>query len=150
MSARIAAILKHGSRADEADARAPVVSSNVLLSIVNARGVLDSGSAVPLSRELRQSVEAGATKLLVDLTQADEVTTACINTMLDVRQRLVARGGEIAVALPPWLRRQFESLGLGRRFHLAEDRTEAARLLGLVGDGSFDAGSSVPRHAHAA
>jgi anti-anti-sigma regulatory factor len=150
MSARTAAILQHRPRARETDVPAPVVSSNVLLAIVHARGVLDAGTVVPFARELGRSVEAGATKLLVDLTQADEITTACINTLLDVRQRLLERGGEIAVALPPCLVRQFESLGLGRRFLLARSRTHAARLLDLAGDDRLAPGAAAPQHAHAA
>jgi anti-anti-sigma regulatory factor len=149
MSACTGAIVHSRSRAREEDASAAVVSSNVLLAIVNARGVIDGESAAPFARELGQAVDAGATKLLVDLTQTNEVTTAGMNTMLAARQRLVADGGEIAVALPPAIGRQFEALGLDRRFRLAEDRAHAARLLGLLGEGSPGAGAPAP-HAHAA
>jgi anti-anti-sigma regulatory factor len=150
MSARTAAILHPRFRAQNAKAPGSVVSSNVLLAIVNARGVIDAGSVAPFAYELGHAVEAGATKILVDLTQVDEVTTACLNALLAVRQRLVASGGLIAVALSPWIGRQFEALGLGRRFLLAADRAEAARLLGLVDGGTPRAGAPAPRHAHAA
>jgi anti-anti-sigma regulatory factor len=122
------------------------------MAIVNARGVIDAGSAAPFARELASAVQAGATKVLVDLTQAGDVTTAAMNSLLAVRQRLVGRGGEVAVALPPRLERQFATLGLDRRFLLAADRAAAAQLLGLVGVSSPEAevGALAPRHARAA
>ena len=150
MSARATAILHPRARASEAGAPASVVSSKVLMAIVNARGVIDAGSVAPFARELASAVEAGATKVLVDLTQVDDLTTAALNSLLAVRHRLVRRGGEVAVALPPRLERQFATLGLDRRFLLAADRAGAARLLGLVGGSSPEAGSPAPRHAHAA
>jgi anti-anti-sigma regulatory factor len=120
------------------------------MAIVNAHGVIDAGSVAPLANELGRAVQAGATKVLVDLTEADEVTTAGMNSLLAVRQRLVGRG-DVAVALPPRIERQFETLGLDRRFLLARDRTHGARLLGLVGgETSPEAGAPAPRHAHAA
>jgi anti-anti-sigma regulatory factor len=148
MSARPAAILRTRSRPRDREAPA-VVSSNVLVAIVNARGVIDAAGVPPLARELDNAVDAGATKLIVDLTQAEEVTTACMNALLAVRQRLAGRGGRIAVALPAWISRQFQTLGLGRRFLLVESRTDAAQLLGLV-ENTPRAGAPPRRHAHAA
>jgi anti-anti-sigma regulatory factor len=148
MSARPAAVLHRRSRPREEQAPA-VVSSNVLVAIVNARGVIDASGVPALARELDSAVDAGATKLIVDLTQAEEVTTACMNALLAVRQRLAGSGGRIAIALPAWISRRFQTLGLGRRFLLVESRSDAARLLGLV-ESTPRAGAPAPRHAHAA
>ena len=148
MSARTAAILHPRFRAHDAKAPESVVSSNVLLAIVNARGVIDAGSVTPFAHELGHAVKAGATKILVDLTQADEVTTACMNACSPSAAARRKRRDRRRV--PPRLGRQFETLGLDRRFLLAADRTEAARLLGLVGSGMPEAGAPAPRHAHAA
>jgi anti-anti-sigma factor len=126
-----------------------VVSSNVLVAIVNASGAIDAAGAARLERELDRAVDAGATRLIVDLTQTSVATTACMNALLAARQRVLADGGEVAVALSPPIGRQFETLGLGRRFLLATDRTDAARRLGLLRNGT-PGGSSAPRHAHAA
>lgn len=109
-----------------------LVSSNVLLAIVNARGVIDAGTVEPFEQELGRAVRAGATKLLVDLTRADEVTTAGMNALLGVRQRLIEAGGQVAVVLSQPICRTFEILGLDRRLLIAGDRTQAARLLGLT------------------
>lgn len=150
MSAHASAIFHPRFRARGAKRPDSAVSTNVLLAIVNARGIIDVGSVALFESELGQAVEAGATKILVDLTQADEVTTAGMNALLAVRQLLVDKGGQLAVALPPWIVRQFETFGLDRRLLLAPDRTSAARLLGLVDASTPRAGAPAPQHAHAA
>jgi anti-anti-sigma regulatory factor len=122
-----------------------VVSSNVLLAIVNASGVIDAASVGPFERELANAVSAGATKLLVDLTRAEEVTTAGMNALLGVRGCLAAVGGQVAVVLPPAIRWSFGVLGLDRRFLVADDRTEGARLLGLMGGAEPESGAPAPR-----
>src|SRR5262249_7048453 len=125
-----------------------LVSSGVLMAIVNARGVLDRRNVSPLAHEVGRALEAGATRLLVDLSRADDVPAACQNTLLAARQRLFPRGGRVAVVLSPSMQRRFGVLGLDRRFLLARDRMHAVQLLGLA-----DAAprTDAPRpHAHAA
>jgi anti-anti-sigma regulatory factor len=121
-------------------------SASVLLAIVNGRGVVDASG---VRAELAQTISAGATRLLVDLSRADEVATTALNALLDARRELWERGGKIAVVLSPRLRRRFEVLRLDRRFLLADDRLHAAELLGLVQGSPPEAGAPRP-HAHAA
>ncbi len=126
-----------------------VVLPGVLLAIVNARGTIDARTVGPFANELTRSISAGATRLLVDLSGADEIATACMNALLAARQRLALCGGRIAVVLTPSMRRRFEVLALDRRFLVADDRMQAARLLG-IGDG-VPSGAGAPRpRAHAA
>ncbi|HST26661.1 MAG TPA: STAS domain-containing protein [Gaiellaceae bacterium] len=110
--------------------------------------MIDAGTVEPFAGELAGAVRAGATRLLVDMTRVDEVTAAGMNALLGVRQRLGASGA-LALVLPAAIRASFELLGLDRRFLVARDRTEAARLLGLTGAGTPESGAPVPR-AHAA
>jgi hypothetical protein len=86
--------------------------------------------------------------LLVDLSRAEDLTAACMNTLLAARQRLFGRG-RVAVVLSPSMRSRFERLGLGRRFLLADSRLQAVRLLGLGDTGSPRTHAPRP-HAHAA
>ena len=103
----------------------------------------------PFAHEVGNALEAGATRLLVDLSRADDVAAACQNTLLAARQRLFDRGGRIAVVLSPAMRRRFGVLGLDRRFLLAKDRIHAVRLLGLAD--AAPPRTHAPRpHAHAA
>jgi anti-anti-sigma regulatory factor len=141
---------RHGSRArgDSAPDEA-AVSSGVLMAIVNAQGVLDARRVEPFAAEVGHALEAGATRLLVDLSRADDVAAAYQNTLLAARQRLFACGGRIAVVLSPAMRRRFGVLGLDRRFLLAKDRMHGVRLLGLAE--TAPARRHAPRpHAHAA
>jgi anti-anti-sigma regulatory factor len=88
--------------------------------------------AASLNGEVSEAVDNGATSLVVDLRAAESVGTHGLNTLLDARCRIMARGGEIAVVLPPKLRRFFGLLNLDRRFVLAANRRQAFELLGLV------------------
>jgi anti-anti-sigma regulatory factor len=153
MSAANAAILhpwghRHRSRTVEAKAEESV-SSGVLMAIVNAGGVLDAGGAEPFAREVDHALEAGATRILVDLSRAEDVAATCVNALLAARQRLFDRGGRIAVVLSPAMRRRFGVLELDRRFFLAADRMHAVRLLGLV-DAAPPRMHAPRSHAHAA
>jgi anti-anti-sigma regulatory factor len=125
------------------------VSSGVLMAIVNAQGVLDSRGAGPFEAEVGHALDAGATRLLVDLSRSDDVAAAYQNTLLAARQRLLDRGGRIAVVLSPAMRRRFGVLGLDRRFLLAKDRMHGVRLLGL-GDQATPRTHAPRPHAHAA
>jgi anti-anti-sigma regulatory factor len=119
------------------------------MAIVNARGVIDGRTVAPFARELAHSTGAGATRLLVDLSRADDVATAGLNALLAARQRLLDGGGRIAVVLSPAMRTRFRALGLDSRFQLARDRMHAARLLGL-GDAAPPRTDAPRPHAHAA
>src|SRR5262245_12004097 len=113
---------RSGTSARQAHAAAP---SGVLMAIVHARGFIDAEHVEPFARELGRGVDAGATKVIVDLSSVDEVTTAGMNALLAARQSLVERGGQIAVVTSHWLRLRFEVLQLERRFLLADDRLQA-------------------------
>lgn len=123
--------------------------ASVLLAIVNAHGVVDARSAGAFRAELAGTIDAGATRLLVDLSRAEEITATAMNALLAARQKLRERDGGIAVVLSPRMRRRFETLRLDTRFLLADDRLHAAELLGLARGTPPQAGAPRP-HAHAA
>ena len=72
-------------------------SSPVLVAVVRAGGVIDATHVEPLVAELTGAMDAGATKLLVDLSEAETVTAAGMNALLAARQRLIGRA-----AGSPW------------------------------------------------
>jgi anti-anti-sigma regulatory factor len=126
--------LRHRHRAVETSGQrvdSESVSSGVLVAIVTTGGYIDAYSADAFGDELNGAIDAGASRLLVDLSQAEELTTAAINALLAARQQLIGRSGRIAVVVPYRLRRRFLCLQLDRRFLLASDRLEAAGLLGV-------------------
>lgn len=87
--------------------------------------------------DVPQAIESGATEVIVDLRNAKSVGTRVLNTLLDARCRVLARGGQIAIVVTPRLRRLFGLLSLDRRFVLAADRRQALELLGLTDDRGF-------------
>jgi anti-anti-sigma regulatory factor len=107
-------------------------SSSVLVAVVPAGGVIDAIHVEPLVAELTGAMDAGATKLLVDLSEAETVTTAGMNALLAARQRLTRTGGRISVVLPQALRKRFHTLQLDRRLLVASDRLQAVTKLGLA------------------
>jgi len=68
----------------------PVVSSRVVVAIVSARGIIDADHVGPFARELMRAAGAGVIKLLVDLSRAEEVTTAGMNALLAADRRQAA------------------------------------------------------------
>lgn len=98
-----------------------------------------------LAADLDTAVDAGCDRLLVDLSEADRLSTRTLNVLLGARQRLIGRGGRVVLVLHGRLRRTFELLGLDRRFDLVPDRTRASRLLGI--DSPARAARDVTRHA---
>ena len=105
--------------------------SEVIVASIRVRGIVDADHVAPLRRELDRAIDAGANRLLVDLSDMREVTTAAINALLAARQRLIATGGRVSVVLPGRLRHRFEVLQLNRRFLLASNVQEATRLIGI-------------------
>ena len=87
--------------------------------------------------DVPRAIDAGATDIVVDLRSASSVGTRVLNTLLDARCRVLARGGQIAVVLPPSLRRRFGLLNLDSRFVLAADRRQALELLGIADERPF-------------
>jgi anti-anti-sigma regulatory factor len=139
--------LRHHYRATETAAQSlgsETVSSGVLVAIVKAGGYLDADHVDSFAHELERAIAAGATRLLVDLNQAEEVTSAAMNALLAARQQLIGRNGRIAIVLPYRLRHRFQLLKLDRRFLLASDRIEAAGLLGVASGGDLNPDRPAP------
>jgi anti-anti-sigma regulatory factor len=111
--------------------------NSVLVAVVPGEGVIDAQHVDPLAAELTSAVEAGATKILVDLSDAETVTAAGMNALLAARQRLIGTGGRISVVVPGPLRRGFHVLQLDRRLLVASDRLQAATKLGLAAGRRF-------------
>jgi anti-anti-sigma regulatory factor len=79
--------------------------------------------------ELEEAIATGATRLIVDLSE-DPVGSLALNALLRARQQL-GKGGRIALIVSPRLRRFCVAAGLDRRFLLADDHSQAMRLLGM-------------------
>jgi anti-anti-sigma regulatory factor len=106
----------------------------VLVAVVSARGRVEGRAVRSLSRDLERATDSGATRLLVDLGEAQSVGTTALNALLSARNRLCGPNARMAVVLPRRLRRLFLLLQLDLRFALAGDRFRAVQLLGLTSE----------------
>jgi anti-anti-sigma factor len=105
----------------------------LLIAVIGAERAIDAETAQPLADELDRAVDAGAACLIVDLSRVESIGTLGLNALLRARNRMLARGGNMATVLPPRLRHLFRVLRLDRRFLLATSRVQALELVGLGG-----------------
>jgi anti-sigma B factor antagonist len=99
-----------------------VISSRRLANgtfVVAAGGEVDLYTAPELERALTAPLTAGATQLVVDLTEATFVDSTVLHVLLRAAQHLDgARGELIAVVPDPNIRRVFEITGFDRLFSI--------------------------------
>ena len=120
-------------------------SEPVLMALVGGGGAVEADAVAHLADDLERAVDTGATCLLVDLRQAESVSTRGLNALLRARNRLLRRDGKIVVVLSRELRHQFDVLQLDRRFLFARDRLRAVQLLGLAAGPTPERPSVTPR-----
>jgi anti-anti-sigma factor len=64
--------------------------------VVGPRGSLDSITSGTFERELFEKIDAGSTKLLIDLSNLDAIGSAGLRSVLRVARRIEACGGRIS------------------------------------------------------
>ena len=105
-------------------------SEPVLMALVGGGGAVEADAVAHLADDLERAVDTGATCLLVDLRQAESVSTRGLNALLRARNRLLRRDGKIVVVLSRELRHQFDVLQLDRKSLLDRPLDERRRHLG--------------------
>jgi anti-anti-sigma factor len=100
------------------------VAANVTLFIVSGRlGTLSSGD---LLETLAAAVAAGATRVVLDLTDVDYVSSAGLLALQAIMGRLLVSGGDLVLCgLSEPVRMAFELAGLVDQFGQAASRDEA-------------------------
>jgi anti-sigma B factor antagonist len=87
--------------------------------VVAAGGEIDLYTAPELERALTAPLTAGATQLVVDLTEATFVDSTVLHVLLRAAQHLDGAGGELIAVVPdPNVRRVFEITGFDRLFSI--------------------------------
>jgi len=93
---------------------------------VAVRGELDVATAPVLRAGLEELIEAGADRLVVDLTELSFVGSSGVTALLATRDRIRTRGGTLTtICLDPHVRRTFELTGTDDAVGLAGSRHEA-------------------------
>lgn len=95
-------------------------------AVLTPAGELDMSSAPGLRHELDETIEAGATIVVVDMESSLFVDSVTLSVMLGAVRRLQTRGGELRIACAdPNIRRIFEITLLDRVFALFPSRAAA-------------------------
>lgn len=90
----------------------------------------DLHSVPALERELRNALDHGARRVLVDLAAAYFVDSAFLGLLLSYQKRITAMGGVLVIVSDdPRIRRTFALTGLDRAFALEASLTEAVNRL---------------------
>lgn len=83
--------------------------------VVTCRGELDLHSAPDLRERMLAAIEAGKTRLVIDLTEVSFIDSTVMTVLLQRRKELAARNGTLAlVGLGDDLRTIFDIAGLDR------------------------------------
>ena len=94
--------------------------------VLAPRGRVDSASSGELERALLRGVEAGDTRLAVDLGEVEYISSAGLRVFLMLVKKLQAGGGRLVLfALPESVRLVFELAGFLALFDIEETRAAA-------------------------
>src|SRR6516225_1016425 len=96
-------------------------------TIVDVKGRIDSNSAKALGDKLTNLIEAGRTRLVIDLSQVDFISSAGFRVLL-VASRLTeeAKGALALCSLSPEVQKLFELAAFTELFEIYPARPKAA------------------------
>jgi anti-sigma B factor antagonist len=113
----------------------PRVTSHVSLSdeavdadtqLLRARGELDLYAAPELKRRLASAIDAGKTRIVVDLTDAAFMDSTALGVLLGALKRLRVRNGALAIATEqPTILRILEVTGMNQVLDLHSTADDA-------------------------
>jgi anti-sigma B factor antagonist len=113
----------------------PRVTSHVSLSdeavdadtqLLRARGELDLYAAPELKRRLASAIDAGKTRIVVDLTDAAFMDSTALGVLLGALKRLRVRNGALAIASEqPTILRILEVTGMNQVLDLHSTADDA-------------------------
>jgi anti-anti-sigma factor len=100
-------------------------------AVVVPDGRVDSGSAPELEAHLLGHVGAGETRLVVDFTSVEYISSAGLRVLLMLAKKLQSTGGRLVLcAMPESVRLVFELAGFLPIFEIEETRDAALARLG--------------------
>jgi anti-sigma B factor antagonist len=100
--------------------------------VVTVRGELDIATAPVLRDRLTAAIDAGAQRLVIDLSAISFLDSVALATIVHAKQRL-PENGKMALAVDPssYVMLVFESGGLPKVLDLVETRAQAIDLVRL-------------------
>src|SRR4051794_12458276 len=98
--------------------------------VVEIAGEVDLYSAPELKAHVLDAIDAGKTRIIVDLTNTTFIDSTTLGVLVGARKRLREQEGTLAVVCPdPDKLGLFEMTGLDRVFSIHTDRGEALASL---------------------
>jgi anti-anti-sigma factor len=67
------------------------------ISVVSPQGRLDSATSMNFERNLLEDIDSGATRLLIDFSKLDFISSAGLRTILLAAKRIRAAGGRMSL-----------------------------------------------------
>ena len=94
--------------------------------VVDLAGEVDLYSAPELKKHVLNAIDAGKTRIVVDLSKTTFIDSTTLGVLVGARKRLRTREGQLAVVCPdPDKLALFEMTGLDRVFSIHDDRDAA-------------------------
>jgi len=81
-----------------------------------------------ISREIKQIVDAGVYKLIVDLKYTKFFSSAALGTLIEVAQQLNRKGGKLVISHPEHIMPLLKVTRTGHLFQIADDPTAASKM----------------------
>ena len=108
------------------------ITQNLENGLVNVKveGRLDASSSIEAQKELERMLEADSSKLLVDLSGLEYISSAGLRVLLVVAKKMQQKGGKIVLAaLTPNVKEVFEISGFSSIFKIFDTVEESAATL---------------------
>jgi anti-sigma B factor antagonist len=85
------------------------------ITILILEGRIDSEGAIQLDDALRAGIEAGETRIVLDLAEVQYMNSAALRTLADIITKTREKGGDLKLAaLQPKVRRVLQIVGFDR------------------------------------
>lgn len=94
--------------------------------VVEVEGQLDLYTAPAFRQRISRAIDAGATRLIVDMSGVRFIDSTALGVLVGARKRLMPEGGRIAIVVKDFtVERLFEATGLDATFPLFDSRQDA-------------------------
>src|SRR3954452_19019181 len=98
--------------------------------VVAVRGEIDLFTAPELKSALAEAIEAGRSRIVVDLTETSFLDSTALGVLIGTVKRLRARDGRLTIVnVDPNIAKTFEITGLDQIFTIRSSRGEALAAL---------------------
>ena len=108
------------------------ITQNLENDIVNVKvaGRLDASTSIEAQKDLESVLEAESTRLLIDLSELEYISSAGLRVLLVVAKKMQQKGGKIVLStLTPNVKEVFEISGFSSIFKIFDSVEESQAFL---------------------